>query len=624
MAPPQAAALYKKQNGTVAVSKDRKSVSWTPAEPPDAAPSLVISVPNIENLQQTPESAAKVMLKVLTKLPGQSEVVAHTFQFTAGSSRTDCNTIKEALAKSIQDWKASQNAPTAGAGAQSAAMTIASALSGGKNGNVWEDDDRLKSDVRLQHSLMEEQPNIKKTFHEAMSQKPDTVSATQFTSQFWASRVHLLRAHALSRGQDKAKSNVLISLRRGEGGTAINLTGEMVKALWEQFPLVKRVYDELVPKHIKIENEFWSRYIQSRLHKTISGEKWSDERDPPDPILDRYLTAPEITGLRPTQAELHIPKFIDLEGNEENHSQRKGNKYDSELDPSRLSKGNAIRMLNEMSEKLMAAVKPSDVNVSDPIGMSEADYESLKLRDLSGDPEQERIILNIRDQSRFFDSASNKKGETNPFRNVVPSKAIKAVCADMTSKFARPGQGAVPITPFEEQGLEDDDEPIETGSDQAMEHIISLIQAHRDQTAEIPSTSGLSQAIYDRLTLTHATTIEFLRQFWNAFLSGDPSRVTEVTSLVESLSRAVDRIEVIADDAENERATIVRTAEDSAKDIYKKTGRRKRVDLSAIKGGKQIVYELMKPILSSLATATDKYRQALMEQQTAEAIDEVG
>lgn len=622
MAPPQAATLYKKQSGTVVVSKDRKSLSWTPAEPPDAAPSLVISVPNIENLQQTPESAAKVMLKVLTKPPGQTEVVAHTFQFTAGSARIDCNTIKEALAKSIQDWKASQNAPTAGSGAQSVAMTIANALSGGKNGNIWEDDDRLKSDVKLQQSLMEEQPNIKKTFHEAMSQKPDKISATQFTSQFWASRVHLLRAHALSRVQDKAKTNVLIGLRRGEGGTAINLTGEMVKALWEQFPLVKRVYDELVPKHIKVENEFWSRYIQSRLHKTISGEKWSDERDPPDPILDRYLNAPEITGLRPTQAELHIPKFIDLEGNEENHSQRKGNKYDSELDPSR-AKGNAIRMLNEMSEKLMAAVKPSDVNVSDPIGMSEADYESLRLRDLSGDPEQERIILNIRDQSRFFDSTSKKKGDANPFRNVDPSKAIEAVCADMTSNFPRPGQGAVPITPFAEQDLEDDDEPLETGSDQAMAHIMSLIQAHRDQTAEIPSTSGLSHAIYDRLTLTHATTIEFLRQFWNAFLSGDPSRVTEVASLVESLSRAVDRISVIADDAENERATVVRRAEQEAEDIYRKTGRRRRVDLAAIKGGKQVVNELMKPILSSLATATDKYRQAL-EQQTAEAADEVG
>ncbi|KAK5047870.1 hypothetical protein LTR84_006058 [Exophiala bonariae] len=630
MAPPSGEASYKKQAGVLAISKDRKSVSWSPAQPPDSAPTLVISAVNVTNLQQTPESSAKVMLKIFAQDPGQSEAAAHVFTFTSRSDpRSEANSIKDALANVIQAQKAAQNATAETTGGQSAAMTIAHAVAGGtKTANSWEDDERLKSDVKLQQSLMQQDPELQRTFMEALSLKPETISNMQFTAQFWSSRVQLLRAHAIAQSQGRGKYNVFSELRREDGGTKLSLTGDHVRAIFEQYPVMRIIYDEVVPDKCKSETEFWSRFFQSQLFMKLRGLKFDPARESRDKYLDteEFLNHPELTGLRPTSSELHIPKFIDLEGNEENHSRRQGNRPDNELRATVLDKAPIIRKLNALSEKLMATVRPSDVDASAPIGMTEAEYDRLRLRDLEGDPEQQRIILNIRDQSRFFgENRDRQNGEAttdlNPFRNIDPSKAIKEVHKDISSHFPQPGTGVIPIDPFEgedEEMQDNEDSQAETGSSIAMNHILSLVQAHRDQTSEIPEASGLSTAIYDRLTLTHATTIEFLRQFWNAFLSGDASRANEVSSLVDSLNRALDRINVIAQDAEKERQAHIKSQERAIEERFRKTGKRHRIDHRQIRGGGKVVRHLLGPIIKSLANAVARYKQAF-EEQTSHA-----
>ncbi|OAP55731.1 hypothetical protein AYL99_09883 [Fonsecaea erecta] len=627
MAPPQGQASYKKQPGILSISKDRKSVSWTPAQPPDAAPTLVLSAANITNLQQTPETNPKVMLKIFAQDPGQSEPVAHVFTFTSSKDpRGEANGIKEALANVIQAQKAAQNVAATSSSGQSAAMTMANAISGaGRTSNIWEDDERLKSDAKLQHSLMQEDPALQKTFKEALSLKPDSISEAQFRAQFWSSRVHLLRAHALSKSQGRGSYNVLAGIKKDDGGR-MSLRQDQIRAIFEQYPVMRIVYDELVPRKIPDDKDFWSRFFQSQLLMKLRGLKFDPMRESRDQYIDvdHYLFHPLVTGLRPTATEMHIPKFIDLEGNVENHFGY-GNRPDSELRPTTLDKAPIIRKLNAISEKLMAAVKPSDVDASAPIGMTEAAYEQLKLHDLEGTPEPHHIILNIRDQSRFFsDSQSAQAGanavaDSNPFRNLDPAKAIKDVHADLSAHFAQPGVGVIPIGDFEEdddEEMEDESSPgVESGSSIAMKHVLSLIRAHRDQTSPIPEASGLSTAIYDRLSLTHATTVEFLRQFWNAFLSGDPSRANEVASLVESLHRAQERINAIADNAEKERQDIIRAKEKEVNERNDgRAGKRLKFHPNSVKGGRHVVRQLLGPITKSLDVAMRMYKQALEDQ----------
>ena len=625
MAAIQANTIYKtiKQSGVLAIPKDGKSVTWTPDQGASSGPTLSIPVQDISNLQKTPETAKKAMLKVFAKGANDANAVEHMFTFTSTAMRTEIETMTDRIRKIIDDHKKEQLAAAGSGGSQSAAMTIANVLSGGRNGvHIWEDDDRLKADVRLQQSLMQQDPMLQKTFAEALSVKTDSISSLQFTQQFWASRIHLLRAHALAQHQDRGKSNVFSDIGAIGSGKTVSITSEQIHIIFEQYPLVRRVYDELVPKRYN-EASFWKRFFQSQLYLNLRGMKTDDRINRKDEYIDsdQYLNAPELTGLRPTAPELHIAKFIDLEGNEENHSRRQGNKPNVEDQQSSLDNAPVIRKLNALSEKLMAAVRPSDTDVAAPIGATEAEYEQLRLRDLEGDPEQHRIVLNIRDQRRFFSDNQSRKSDANPFTKIDPAKAIKAVLKDIRTAFPDPGAGSIPIPDYEDTEMNEEDgeqaNPSAIGSLHAHDQLISLLQSHRSLTAPIHDTSTLPPAIYERLTLTHATSIEFLRQFWSAFLSGDPNRVNEIVSLVDSLIRATERIEAIIQDAQTERKAVIKRLEKDAIEMARLKGggaKPRRVNLEAVQGGGDVVRELMRPMLEGLKRAEGEYRKALAEQ----------
>jgi transcription initiation factor TFIIH subunit 1 len=622
MAPPSGISSYKKQDGVLAISKNRQAVSWTPDKPPDATPVLVITVSTITNLQQTPESSPKVMLKIFAQQKGQTEPVGHVFAFTSQSNaRAEANAIKEALTTAIQAYKAEQNNDAAPSGGSSAAMAIANAISGGRTGNVWDDDEKLKADLDLQQSLMRDDPILQRTFEESRKLKPESLSNTQFTAQFWASRVHLLRAHAISRSQARGSYNVFSTLKpTSDGGDKkLSLSKEHVHLIFAQYPLVLRVYDDVVPKPYD-ETAFWSRFFQSKLFKKLRGLK-IDQSDATDAVLDQYLDAEEFTGGRRIQREMQVAKIIDMEGNEENHSQRKGNAPYRELRPQAVEKVPIIRTLNSLSEKLMAQVAPSDVDPSQPIGTDEITYENLRLRDLAGDPEQNRIILNVRDQSRFFTDSRDAGGglkESISLPRVDPKQAITSVCEDLAQAFPQPGAGVIKVDGFEpeeyEEHSDDEREKEVSPSAKATFHIMELIRQHSAQTQEIPAQSGLSTSVYERVTLTHATTTEFLHQFWAAFLSGDATRANEIASLAESLNRALDRIKAVSDDADGERNELIKKAKRDAITIQERTGLKRRIDYKAIKGGAEVVNQLLGPTNSAVATAIARYKKALQEQ----------
>ena len=622
MGPPRGAAAYKKQDGVLAISKDRQAVSWTPNAPPEASPTLVIAVSTITNLQQTPESSSKVMLKIFAQQSGQAEAIGHVFAFISQSdARAEANAIKEGLTTAIQAHKASQNTNAAPSGSSSAAMAIANAISGGRSGTVWDDDEKLKSDLDLQHSLMRDDPTLQRTFEESRKLKPESLSNTQFTAQFWASRLHLLRAHAISRNQARGSYNVFSTLKpTSDGGDKrLSLSKEHVHLIFDQYPLVLQVYDDVVPKPYD-ETAFWSRFFQSKLFKKLRGLK-IDQNDATDTVLDRYLGAEQFSGVRQTHGEMQVPRIIDMEGNEENHSQRKGNAPYRELRPQSLEKVPIIRTLNSLSEKLMAQVAPSDIDPSQPIGMDEITYENLRLRDLAGDPEQNRMVLNIRDQSQFF-ADSREKGknlkESTSLPHVDPVAAVKSVCEDLAQAFPRPGAGVVRVDGFDQgvdaDDLDDEKEKETPPSVRAASHVMDLVRQHSAQTQEIPSQSGLSTIIYERLTLTHATTTEFLHQFWAAFLSGNPDRANEIASLVESLNRAMGRIKAVADEAERERSEVIHKMKTEAFTFQERTGLRRRFDPKAIQGGAEVVNHLLGPTISAVATAIAKYKKAMREQ----------
>ena len=673
MATTRGSAAYKKKDGTLAMSRDSQSVSWTPSTPPSSQPALTLAVSNItskrkqragkscqmsqalsngltygSDLQQTPASSAKVMLKIFTQTAGASTPETHVFSFTAlETARAEADVLKDALSKAIQTTKlgtATSAAPGGGGSSTSAAMAIAGAVSStpgvGRDINAWYDDGRLKSDVELQQSLLKANSSLSKTFMESLRTKPESISNFQFTSQFWASRIHLLRAHAIEKNQTKGAYNVLSSIKPKtvDNTTRLSISKEQIQLIFSQHSLVKRVYDENVPK--LSEELFWSRFFQSRLFKKLKGEKIS-EPDPTDAVLDRYLEYDDEAERARRLMASHVPHIIDIEGNEENHSQRKGNQPDLTMRPMSVDKVPIIRTLNTLSEKILSHVAPNDVDPSEPIGMDEETFNSLALRDLQGDAEENRIILNIKDQSRFFSGnrESTVSTEAHLYAKQDPSKVLRSIRADLASVSSD-------IDLETAIGVDDDSSSSEDGNSSNKRHvgskaslsdatkqIIAAINQQRAQNDDLsssapnfsritpPSISQLSTSIFDRLCLTHATTTEFLHHFWLAFLSGDAARADEIARLMETLDRAMDRIKAVASDAEAERTKEVDKAKKQIREHYERTQKKLRFDPGSIKGGAKEVNQLLGPTVEAIRVASNKYKQALKEADDGERED---
>ncbi|KAI4284089.1 MAG: hypothetical protein L6R35_004988, partial [Caloplaca aegaea] len=344
------------------------------------------------------------MLKIFVQAPGIPAPETHVFNFTSPTvARAEADAIRDALSRAIQQAKAEVAVPAApGGSAASAAMAIASAVSSGPQAGASQDgiydDARLQSDIVLQQSLLEANPQLSKTFMESLRTKPDSITNTQFTSQFWSSRTHLLRAHAIEKSQTRGSYNVLASIKPETKDNALRLSisKEQIQLIFNQHAVVRRAYDENVPK--MNESEFWVKFFQSRLFKKLKGERIT-EADPRNSVLDKYLDVDDEAERAKRLMASHVPHIINIEGNEENHSQRKGNKPDFTMRPAANDRVPIIRTLNTLSEKLLSQVAPNDIDPSLPIGVDEETYNNLALQDLRDNNDDDRIILNIKDHS---------------------------------------------------------------------------------------------------------------------------------------------------------------------------------------------------------------------------------
>ena len=577
------------------------------------------------------------MLKIFVQLPGALAPETHVFSFTSVTqARSEADVIKDALSKSIQALQAGTTAPAAPGGASSsAAMAIASAVSStlgvGRDNNTWYDDERLKTDVKLQQDLLKQNPVLSKTFMESLRTKPESISNSQFTSQFWSTRTHLLRAHAIEHSQKRGAYNVLSTIKpRMEDNTIkLSISKEQIQLIFSQHDLVKRAYDENVPA--KSEEQFWSAFFQSRLFKKLKGEKLT-EADPTDPVLDKYLDQDNDLERNRRILASHVPHFIDVEGNEENHSQRKGNRPDLTMRPTSVDRVPIIRTLNSLSEKIMSHVAPNDVDPSAPIGMDEETFNQLALRDLQSNAEESGIILNVKEQGHFFssDKGNDIYADSKLYARQHPDEVLKKVRADLASRGSDVDLAAT-------IGVDDDSSDSDYGEPQpghvgskaslrgAGKRIFDAIAQQRAQNEDLSmtgvsagqaaATCDLSTTIFDRLSLTHATTTEFLHHFWLAFLSGDPTRAEEIARLVETLDRAMDRIRAVADDAERERQKEVEKLKQQVREHYERTHKKLPFNPDVVKGGAKAVNQLMEPTVIAIGVALEKYREALAQQQ---------
>ncbi|KAI8963027.1 hypothetical protein F5Y11DRAFT_320618 [Daldinia sp. FL1419] len=637
MAIPTGAAAYKKKDGLLTLTPDRKNVTWTPNSSPDGAPSITIKISNITNLQQTPDTAAKVMLKIFDKPPGTAEPATYLFHFNSPSDpRAEANAIRDLLSKLLAGAKDNDpSVPRAGlapaGGSGSASMAFANtAVSKAAVAHLF-DDDALKHDIALQQSLMKADRDLSQMYMEGRKMKPESMSDATFNMQFWTARINLLRAHAIEKSQKKGPYNVLAQVRPTVQQSAdpnkpselkLKFSVEQMQMIFNQHPLVKRIYNENVPP---LEGDkFWMRFFLSKLSKKLRGEHVTD-LEPPDKIFDKYDEYDDIKAFNSKLLTQHVPHIIDIEGNEENQGGfRSGNRKDIEMRPRGRKDVPIIQTLNSISEKLLTSIVPFENDSAQQAELDDNSYRELALRDLQGDAEENRIILNIKEQSSFFSNRTGTISETTAvYEKQNPSKVLRNVRDDFRSLNTY-STGGVDI--HASLGIDDASDSEDEGGKvphvgsrasriSAQKQILESMGQRRSQLfgqdSDEASPMGLPADVAHSCQLTHATTMEFLHQFWSTFLSGDPDRAVELGYLAEALKRSKDRIDAVAVEAENVRNAQIQKRRDEILEIYERTKRKVKFNPKTVRGGKEAVFKLMEPTIQSLDKAIADYQRAL-------------
>lgn len=591
----------------------------------------------IPDLQQTPDTSAKVMLKIFEKTSEAAEPVTYLFHFNTAEAKAEAKAVKDLLSRLLAETRSGDAgvpkpaAPSAGdsstpnanggSGSGSASMSFASAANPNPSSLRWFDDAQLKNDIELQQSLMRNDSSLHQTYVEAMQTKPDSISGPAFNSQFWSTRTNLLRAHAIETNQKKGAYNVLSTVkpRTVDGELKLNISVEQVQMIFAQHPLVKRIYNENVPK--LQEAEFWSRFFLSKLSKKLRGER-VNENDTTDPIFDKYDANENTHAFQSKIMSQQVPHIIDVEANEENQGGfRSGNAKDVEMRPR--ANFPIVKTLNSLSEKIMANVAPSDANPED--GNEAYDtYNELALRDLRGDAKEHRIMLNVKEQSKFFSKKeSAPSANARIFAKQNTGDVLFEIHGDLET-LEGDGAGGIDLhlgIGFDDESDSDDDGPkrAHVGSRSALQaadkDVMKGVRQQRAQKygheSDITTPMGLPVELTRKCNLTHATTIEFLHQFWNAFLSGDPDRAAELQYLAESLNRSATRIAAMADEAEKERDEIIHTRKKEIRDHFQRTGKKIRWKSDNVGGGRPAVMRLMQPTLDALEKAQADYQRAL-------------
>lgn len=600
----KASTSYKKQDGALEYDETRKNVIWAPSK---GGSSITLPIVTVTNLQQTPAASEKVALKVV------AEAGTYTFSFTSGDrARSEQEVITATIRNAITAAKAgspapAKDTPTTGPETNedgpSPAMAIAQAVrSEADSSNSWSDDKRLMANVSLQQSLFQRDPDLRKRFEQSLRDKPDSISHAQFGTQFWTSRLHLLRAHAIEKSQYKGAYNVLAELKETnvDGARKLNLTKEHIQALFNQQPIIKLIYNEVVPNRLS-ESEFWARFFVSKLLRKLKGERVHRDHAS-DAILDPYMERDEVSLRNQQLAESHVPHFIDLEGNEQNQKW-KGNRQDITMIPEFEGKAPLHGILNNMSTKMLSNVDANDGQRHAPISERDNTYEELRLQDLQTEQEDDRVKLNIANQSQLFGgrSRTSKKDDQQKRRARDPELILRALSENLSRHNQRE----------ESESAKEEDVPDEKSS-AGVNQVFSLIKHQRALMSKDSHISNLSADTMQSLHLTLNTTTEFLQYFWTVLQlvvagSSNTNR-KDLASLNATLGKSRDRIMAVGDEAEKQKQAQVLEAKRVAREYHERTGRKRKLDESQITlGGKKDVESLLQPTLKTLAFAQERY-----------------
>ncbi|KAJ9475625.1 General transcription and DNA repair factor IIH subunit TFB1 [Pseudozyma hubeiensis] len=384
-----------------------------------------------------------------------------------------------------------------------------------------------KTDIELRISVIKSNPSLR-ALH-----KDIVISGAMSDSEFWSHphRQRLIRAERAKLEQRAGRNARLADPKptpNEAGEMKLSITPELIRDLFEQFPVVARAYEENVPSKLD-EGSFWTRYFQSRLYhrlRTSARSAASEHIVMEDPIFDAYLEE-EDDGLEPRRKANVHDRLLDLGATEEDHGET-GNGKDWTM------RGGAerrtlplMRRFNDHSKSLLddalgeqeegmarRVVGGVGEEYGDDDGGKESEdwiknhyYKDIVIDDLNEEEETDKRRLSVKNLEGYFEGS---QGESTAARTtdaeVMPTSVAEYL--DYVDKFNASLPSSIALGSFRPQS---------SGSQASMARMLSNLRSRSINPKSASSDlKTLPEPTQKAVTSLQASTTEFLRQFWNS------------------------------------------------------------------------------------------------------------
>lgn len=549
-----------KLSGMVSVREDSTppSLEWQAI---DLSKSLKIPLNSLSNLQATKDLSPKMILKITYKVGDKDESIRLTFM-----NRPTMNNIKESLQTIVARYKTVFKDATTGTNDDNSRSGTPNANSGstGEHGDIFKQPDALSDanllkNLELQKKLLIEDKVLGNTFTQAVMYHGLSPAI------FWSTRLNLLRTYALTISQQRGPYNVLSTIKpvaTSDNQVNVTVTHDTIMEIFNTYPIIKRAYTELVPLKIDVR-EFWSRFFNSKFFRRLRGDKINNNTDRGDAILDKYLYIDqEFVDQEKTKGtdkvinsmdEHKVNKFLDLLGNEEDNSQKLGNKPDITmrytdgsvgLNPNdSIASGQRkenemiilMKNMNKLSSKMVNSSienNAKDLSYNNPI---ENQYEQeFNIQDLNDIEDVHFIKLNI-------DTTMNNRIDLNDVNQDVTLEKRQEIDSYVKENIITPGLSFDLTDTYMSKGKEIE----KTNND-----ITFLVKQNyrtfrllaRDVNNIVPVTNIVPDTVIQSIVSFNITIVEFLSHFWKIFLYGN--QPDELKKLYTNLKDCKSKLEV--------------------------------------------------------------------------------
>ncbi|KAI1316042.1 RNA polymerase II transcription factor B subunit 1 [Mortierella claussenii] len=530
----QAQARFKKQSGALYLTNRR--LAWVPQG--GLAPMVSVKHDEIKGLFVNTEGSARAMIKIVEINPD----VSHKFLFSSSNAQKEQSDFKEGISAVLAERQLRANASAAGTPsspvpAGSPAISDASSTPGtpklsalsrmtGSSGTSGSSGTRRglngtgpSAELKVRLELLKQNKELANLHKELVLGKHVS------EEEFWETRKHLLRNKAAMDQQQKGQSSAWLDLKPETGESndvKYVMTPQVIHSVCQQYPSIKRAYDTFVPDKLS-EAEFWKRYFQSRFfHRSRSGR---GANEPDDDIFDKALEEDEEeTKNAPKRIKLdHINRLVDLSTTEEDH-------FESFTSPdSTMAAGKTkeskeamplIRRFNRYAQRVLnSTVGPKKpATASEPFNMNGVE-RAIVLEDLQEHKEASRIVLDIQDTRRYFESQGGDMKSSKIAEGQDPANILKRFYKDFSTHEVELNKPfAIP--------------------DGTFDTLMKNVKVNRAKM--MPPKDGsqlLPPQLYQEALSCHAAGNEILRHFW---ASTGADKAAKHTRMTESLKKIRD------------------------------------------------------------------------------------